>query len=69
MRRLDTLTEERGYLLVTVDTDVQGVKDYLGEKAEGYDYFVTKEKDGEWVEVWGNTSMTMRDNDLMERVV
>lgn len=51
---VENLEKKKPYLqLVTQDTDVQAIKDYLGKKAEDYDSFLVKVGDGDYDEVWG----------------
>ena len=48
------LEKKKPYLqLVTQDTEVEGIKDILGSKANGYDAFFVKVGDGDYDEVWG----------------
>ena len=67
-RKLGSLTEAHGYQLVVVDSEVESIRDYVGKKAEGFDYFVTKERNGDLVEVWAGIGGIPDDEDMVERV-
>ena len=52
---------------VSDSQDVQPIKEYIGESAEGYDAFFVHIADGDYAEVWGicgiipyNTKLTTR---------
>ena len=47
---------DQDFILVNIDREVESIREYLKDKTEYLTYFV-KEKNGEYVEVYGITQM------------
>jgi hypothetical protein len=54
---------------VSDSQDVQPIKDYLGESADGYDAFFVAIADGDYVEIWGICGIVPYNSKLTTRLL